>query len=377
MSRKDEEKGTQSREVFIGEVEKHTSSPGPATARAEQKARETGRLHPLVDPAGYGVIRRSLPRFVQLPSGPWRLAVGTPIPVEVRLDTTGSMGGNVDIALRVLPDTYTLCSSVLPECDLQIAIGIFGDVLDMFVLCRPQFEMDARKIVEQLTLMVPERAGGDHTEDPQYGLFGAAYLTATYLERLGQKGYDFTVSDEDGREWLGEDQLIRVFGNEIFDKVLENGHQINRHHLPTTKEVVQDLLKRAHAFFLQVGDNSLVTKSWVEVFGANRVIALPSTELLPLVQAVIIGLTEGTLGLGQVASFLTEQGVSQSDARQITRSVANIPIGAQMALPNFARRPKPGALFREKTDLWPIDPNELAESEPAADKDEDDGDTWL
>ncbi|HEU0051353.1 MAG TPA: hypothetical protein VFQ60_04860 [Patescibacteria group bacterium] len=332
---------------------------GPVTAKAEQKAHETGKLDPLVDPAGYGAIRRSLMRFEETESGLFRVTVGTPVPVETRVDTTGSMGGNVDVALRVLPVAFGLDQGVLPGCDVQMATGIFGDICDRFVLCRPQFEMEAEKIVHQLTLMVPERAGGDFPEDPHYGLFGAAYLTAAYINRIGLKSYDFTVSDAPARKLLDEQQLIRIFGEEVFEKAAANGYQIDKNELPTTAEVVEDLLKRAHAFFLQVGRNSETTRFWTEIFGDDRVIALPSTEMLPQEQAVIIGLTEGTLALSDVVDFLRENNVNAKDAKAIATSVARIPIEVQAALPNYNRRPKINDLFKSKTDLWPLTAEEL------------------
>lgn len=369
-----------SRDMYGAASKKFVAAEGPATARAEQKARETGKLNPLVDPAGYGVIRRSLPRFEKRGDGLWLLTVGTPMPIETRVDTTGSMGGNVDVALRVLPRAYELCSEVLPGYDVQIATGIFGDVQDRFVLCRPQFEMTAEKIVEQLTLMVPERAGGDTPEDPHYGLFGAAYLTDRHINRVGLKGYDFTVSDAPARNLLDERQLMRIYGDEVFDKVAENmggpyGQTLAMDsRSQTTTEIIQVLLSFAHAFFLQVEDSPETTRFWTGVFGKNRVVILPSTELLPQVQATIIGLTEGTLNLQEVKEFLTKNNVSESDAKRIVRSVAGIPIGAQAALSNFGKRPQKGDLFKEKTDPWPIDQSEVVPESPSP---SGDGPNWL
>lgn len=371
---------TFSRDTYKSASLRFVPEKGPATARAEQSAHETGKLNPLVDPAGYGVIRRSLPRLEQTKKKFWELTVGTPMPIETRLDTTGSMGGNVDIALGVLPNSYEQCKDVLPGYDLQIATGIFGDVSDRFVLCRPQFEMVADKIVEQLTLMVPERDGGDTPEDPHYGLFGAAYLIDAYLHRIKLKSYDFTVSDAPARDRLDERELRRIFGKEVFEKVVENGHQISVRDLPTTTEVVQDLLMHTHAFFLQVGPHPETTRFWTSVFGRDRVIVLPSTELLPQVQATIIGLTEGTLDLKTVPKFLEHGNVSNGDAKEIVRSVANIPIGAQAVLPNYSKRPQKGDLFKEKTDLWPISSSHTGT--PSDDDVEGEGDssgklTWL
>ena len=344
------------RTAYVKAAKLFVPKEGPATARAEQRAHATGKLNPLVDPAGYGVIRRSLLRMEKRKEDNlWELAVGTSMPIESRVDTTGSMGGSVDIALRVLPNAFELFGDILPGYDLHIATGIFGDVQDKFVLCRPQFEMVADKIVEQLTLMVPEKNGGDEEEDPHYGLFGAAYLTAAYINRIGLKRYDFTISDAPARHRFDERQLRRIFGEEVFEKVIENGHKIKANNLPDTREATQDLLKFAHAFFLQVGEERHVTQFWVEIFGRDRVVLLPSTELLPQVQATIIGLTEGTLDLKTVPEFLRKANIERKVAEEITRSVANIPIGAQAALANFSKRPMKGDLFEEKTDLWPVD----------------------
>ena len=355
---------------------------GSATLRAETQAMATGKLNELVDPSGYGTVRRSLLRFDQRPDGLYTVTVGCSVPVEIRLDTTGSMGGNVDVALGVLPETYGLSAKMVPGCDLHMAIGTFGDVQDRFPLCRPQFEMQAEKIVEQLTLMVPERAGGDFAEDPHYGLFGAAYLSAAYINRIGQKRYDFTVSDAPARDRLSIKQLERIFGTDVLEKAASNGHTVPLDQSGSylwTKDVVRDVIKESHAFFLQVGNNFETEQFWTNLFGPERVITLPSVRLLPQVQASIIGLTEGTLDLQSLSDFLKEAGVDTADARAITRSVINIPIGAQAALPNFDRRPKAGDVFREKTDLWPMDPNDVPALPESTDEESEtsDGPEWL
>lgn len=351
---------TFSREAYSRATEDHIPKSGPTTARAEQKAKETGKLNPLVDPAGYGVVRRSLIRFeLDEKTGLYRVTKGCSVPVETRTDTTGSMGHNVDVIHEVLPEFYEMTLPLVPDCDLHFLPAIFGDVVDRFVLCRPQFEMIAEKIVQQIALMVPCRGGGDTTEDPHYGIFGAAYLVAAYINRIGLKGYDFTASDADSRTRFDESQLTRIYGDTVFEKAKANGHPIDKDDLPDLKEVVQDLLKRAHAFFLQVGSNRSVTSFWSRIYGKERVIELPDTRYLPHVQATIIGLTEGTLGLTDVVDFLRQNNMEKEVAEVILRSVSKIPIGAQAALPNFKKRPKPGDYFKTKTDLWPIDPKDL------------------
>jgi hypothetical protein len=342
------------------------------TARAERQFRNSKTLNPLVDPKGYGVIRRSLPRFEEY-GEQWRMTVGTPMPVEVRFDTTGSMGRNVQVAFDVLPDLYDLLKDVvLARYDVQVAMGTFGDVVDDIVLMRSQFEMN-EKIAEQLTYMFPEHGGGDGPEDPHYGLFGAAYLTAPYINRIGLKGYDFTISDAPMHDRLDEATLVRVFGTEVFEKVTENGHDIGRTDLPSIEAMGSDLQTRTHAFFLQVGENRTTTSQWSRVLGADRVVVLPRTELIPQVISSVIGLTEGVLDLQGLEAFLRANEVSAQDAANIARSVANIPIGAQAALPGFDEIPVAGAIFDRKTDLWPIGQSD----EPEAASIPDESGMWL
>ena len=219
-----------------------------------------------------------------------------------------------------------------------------------------------------MALMVPERMGGDFPEDPQYGIFASAYLTAADINRYDLKSYDFTVSDAPGRTYITEDTLKRVFGESVFEKVAENGFQFTKKNIPTTAEAAKDLIQRAHTFFLQVEENTETYNYWKSLYGPERIVKLPggTTKYLPEVEAVIIGLTEGTLTLQTVEEFLTTEDVrgeeflmvkktvSKEAAKQIVRAVAGIPIGAQTALPNFAKIPPIGSVFADKRDLWPI-----------------------
>lgn len=350
------------------------------TRRAEQKAKSTGKLEPLVDPAGFNVIRLSLPRVEEQDDGRWKLLVGCPMPVETRVDTTGSMGGNVDVAMRVLPDAFEAFNHVLQGYDPHIATGIFADAFaDQFALCRPQFEMHADKIVKQLTMMVPERSGGDSEEDPEYGLFGGAYLCRHYVNRIGLKGYDFTVTDAPTHGQATDDQLERVFGDKVWDKLEENGFQ-RRKGGYKLEDIFSDLLDRAHAFVLLVEGSA--RHYWTARVGKDRVIDLPDTNHLPFVQAAIIGLTEGTLLLNDVADFLQKIGnMSDSQAKRTAETMVNIPIGAQAQLPKYDDRPMKGDLFDGKPDvwkdehLWPVErAGEAAEEAPvgASETEEDD-----
>ncbi len=334
------------------------SEGGSATSRGEQRHREGKGLHPLVDPKGYKGVRRSISWLEPQKDKTFVLLRGPAMLKETRFDTTGSMGGNVDLAFKVLPRSYRLLKECrrapLKRYDLHLITSIFGDQCDDYILCRSQAEMDVQA-AEQLRLMVPEHAGGDSDEDPDYGLFAAAYLTCADIVKQGLKSYDFTVTDARGRGVIDRINLERVFSEQVYEWVKENGHEIEKESLPSTAEIVQDLLKIAHAYLVQVEDETAVTRFWRNIYGRERVIIVPTVELLPEVEAAVIGLTEGTLDLQTLDEFLMgDAQLSKEDARSIVKAVAHIPIGAQAELPNFDKIPKMGDIFAKKGDVWPI-----------------------
>ena len=346
-----------SREIFRVVADEVRERGGSTTSVGEQRVRAGEGLNPLVDPKGFGVIRRSITRMDKV-GDCFVSKCGLAMLVESCFDTTASMGGNVDLAFRSLPDLYELLEDqefgVLRRYDPQLIMGNFNDQLEYPVLCRSQAEMGV-KIAEELTMLVPIRNGGDDPEDPEYGILSGAYLTASHARAFGLKSYYFTITDAPGRGRLDPTVLTGIFGDEVYERIRENGFQIDPRSLPDTAGLVAELLKTSHAFLLQVGDRSNTTDFWTEAFGTERIVILPRTELLAQVQAAIIGLTEGTLDLQNLQEWLIKHaGANATDARSIQRAVAGIPIGAQMAMPNFNRVFSKGAKFAKKGDVFPI-----------------------
>ncbi|HWQ60073.1 MAG TPA: hypothetical protein VN420_02905 [Candidatus Fimivivens sp.] len=360
-----------------------------ATRDAEEQFHWGGGMDPLVDPKGpahLGPVRLSLPRF-EKQGNYWLLTRGIPMPEETLLDTTGSMGSNVDTALKVLMHDYEMSTGgdrpVLGRYDLQIATATFNDVEDNVrdgkpVLCRTQFEAD-EKIALQMALLLPGRGGyGNGKEDPQFGLFGAAYLTNASINRYGLKSYHFAVSDEPLVETVSLTWLKAIYGDDVLERIRGNGYDVDAKAMPDTAQVIRDLHEKAHAFFLQVDDRKDVADQWTDLYGADHVISLPDgTRHLHFVKAVVIGLTEGTLDLHSAKEFLRGHGASADIANKVIRATAHIPLEAQKRNEYFDRIPKAGDLFKEKTDLWPIDAREIdAGAEDVAASD-DEPITWI
>lgn len=357
-----------------------------ATHDAEQTVRQGGTWDPLVDPKGlehlgFGPVRGSRFRFEQQSDGTWLLPNGPSMSVTSILDTTASMANNVDLAFASLPEDYRLMtegpSAVLRRYDTQFQNISFGDVDDSTrdeqCLSVSQFEMDV-KIAQQLALLIPSRDGGGNSkEDGQLGLFAAAYLVQAHINRYGLKRYVFYVSDEVIGGYALPKWLRRFYGNDYLTHVNNNGWNLDPEQQLSLEQIVLDLQKQAHAFRLHVpthGDNRRAVDQAVRVFGASNVVVLPEidrayTSKLHLVKATIIGLTEGTLDLESAPSFLLENGLKLTDANKIMAAVSHIPLRAQEMLPNFEDLPKEGDVFKNKTDVWPMEAGEVAHSTTA------------
>ena len=344
------------------------------TKVAEKHAQETGRLSEIVDPA-INPIRRSLIRL-DPHQKKWIATVGCPMDIEVSCDTTGSMGGEVDTEMKVLPDLYEAVAKVLPGYDPQLCLGIFGDCQDKFAMCRPQFEMEAPKIVNYLKEMAPQRDGGDIPEDPQYAMFARAYLTDAYTNRIGLKGYHFIVTDAACHRHLKRENIKRIFGEEVFDNELKDMTKI-----PTMKQMISDLKDKTHQFILVVNAPS-AADDWRKLCGEKSVIEIDSTWRLPAVISAIIGLTEGTMDITSFNHLKYEY--DDPLARQLSwavhippallpdrkphlildykliEQISKIDIGAQANLRHALPHPVPkaGDIFRNKGDLWPIQSGE-------------------
>jgi hypothetical protein len=274
------------------------------------------------------------------------------MPVETDIDTTGSMGQNVEIAFRVQPKVQNLLiqgkSAVLKRYHAQIATGVVQDRGDQFPYQRSQFEPD-NEVERQMGLLVPEKSGGDATEDYQLGLFAAAYLSKTSITEYGLRGYYFSVGDERGRDAFEQRVLEQVFGSTVLEKALgKKGAAI-----PSVEEAVKEALRKWHVFFLQVDDNSNATSWWKDLIGRERIVRLPRTEYLAEVQACIIGLTEGVLNARNTVDFLKEANVSGGEAQRIADACLDIPLGLQKTFSNFDKIPLAGTKFAGREDIWP------------------------
>lgn len=259
-----------------------------------------------------------------------------------------------------------MVSKVLPGYDPQFALGIFGDVCDNFVINRPQFEMQADKIVDYVTKLVPEGNGGDAPENPQYAMFGAAYLTDASTNRLGIKGYHFVITDAGLHGRLDPNVIERIYGKDVWKDLADNGFpEITRTNLPDMDELMKALNQRVHAFFIGVGRTS---SAWYDLYDDGHRIEICNTRCLPQVEAAIIGLTEGTLEPIDIEKFLKDNQVSDVNIHYALPGLKLVPFAVQRMLEEASghKIPQKGDIFATKQDIEPIGHvDDISDSTPA------------
>lgn len=320
-------------------------------ARGEEVFRETGKLDPLVNV--YGVRRVSRNAMVKEGDGAV-LAKGIKLPIILSTDGTGSMGENVAKAFYGMGRIDAMLSGLRDRYQTDLSFAVMQDVGDHHpVFQMSQWESDNRA-AEHIRLLVPDRAGGDETEDYDIGLWYVQYATEIDIVRYGLKGYFFVVGDQIGRGYVTSEVIKRHLG-----------HEMQRPRL-TTKEICQSLLDHWHLFYVQVGSGgggyrNEITSWWHERLGQDRVVIVPEPDLLAEVQAGLLYVTETLAPTeGGLVDFLKADGaneiVSTADARNIWSWIkeAGVPFGAQAKLSGYGDIPMPGAKFAHYRHTWPI-----------------------
>lgn len=325
---------------------------------ARKIERKTGHLHPYVDVidrnTGQGVDRVSRNALVKNEKGQAVLVNGVSLPIDSGFDGTGSMGIYVDKAFYAISEFYAMLTGIRNRYNPQISSSVFQDVCDAhFPFQKAQYESD-NGMAEQLRMLMPDRYGGDETEDYDIGLLYQLLGTSFDINDFyGLKGYGFIMADQIGRGLVTPGVAREYLGRDIQEEM-------------TTEHICQQLLKKMHLFYLQLKASrsdrqGYVTQWWLERLGAGRVVIVPNPDLLAEVQAGLVYVSE-TARPTQVGltDFLFAGGqnkrISQSDASDVWEWLqdAKRHFGAQTRLPGYNYIPMPGDVFANYRDPWPI-----------------------
>lgn len=301
----------------------------------------------------------------------WGVAVGCPLDIEICYDSTASMGEYPSNMWNF--DRYYLNGwsqkTIWPGYAPLFCLDSFGDCGDQIVLRRTQFTNSARELRFYADKIMPKQRGGldNAGEDPQYAMFARAYLTDTYANRIGLKGYHFIVTDEPCHNQLRRQEIMRIFGDDIFENELRE----MRDHIPSMKEMVRELKRKTHQFVLVLRSYRYpdTLEQWRRLCGGQSVIVIDDLTDVNSVIVAIIGLTEGTLDVAGLRGSLNGLLWGVKGKIDLAKQLTKIDIGAQARLRHMLPRPMPkaGDIFARKDDLWPIRPEEIIDNdEPVA-----------
>lgn len=240
-------------------------------------------------------------------------------PIIVGLDVTGSMGFIADQIAK--GGLGTLFQGILDRKPVSnphlMFMGIGDAACDTAPLQVSQFEADNR-IVDQLTKIWLEHGGGsnDHESYDLPWIFAGRRTVHDAMEKRGERGYLFTIGDEEPPEVLGRDALDRVLG--ISSQADVPAKQ--------SLEEAQRLYKVFHVIIEQ-GSHARhhldrVQSKWRALLG-QHVISLPDHNLLAETIVSAIQVSEGAShsaaasGWGSVAA-----------SSIVGRSIAGLPVAA-------------------------------------------------
>ncbi|MBR3160143.1 MAG: hypothetical protein IKF14_13750 [Atopobiaceae bacterium] len=239
-------------------------------------------------------------------------------PIVIGFDVTGSMGENPHVLQKSLKGLFGMLIRKDVVSDPQVAIGAYGDThCDRVPVQLSQFESDNR-IDDNLDNVFIEGCGGGNNGETSTALvwFVANHVVTDAWEKRGKRGYMFLVGDEcalevypeESKTYLGESQPFTITPQMAFDKARE----------------------RWDVYFLLVDNFSAQDqhsrRKYEALLGSDHVVTLETTDSAPAVIASIIGLAEGTVDSGELATELTDAGFDSGVALAAVKSATGIDV---------------------------------------------------
>jgi hypothetical protein len=194
-------------------------------------------------------------------------------PIIIGLDVTGSMGQlAVDIAKNQLNEVITKIYDEKPVVDPQLMFTAIGDsYCDESPIQVTQFESDIR-IAEQLQDIYFEGGGGGN-DGESYNLayyFAAKHTDTDSFSKRGEKGFLFTIGDENCLDEITKEQIKEYIGDEVTEDV-------------STRAILKECQKRYEVFHLIVkprGGGEI--ENWKKLLG-ERAVLVNDPKKLPQV----------------------------------------------------------------------------------------------
>lgn len=205
--------------------------------------------------------------------------------IIIACDVTGSMGALADNLVRSgIGTAFEEILKRLPVTDPHLMVMGVGDITcDSAPLQATQFEADIR-IAAQLEEIYIEHGGGGNSWE-SYNLpwyFAAQKTSIDCLEKRGQKGYLFTVGDEQVPEPLTRAQIKKAFNHDLEMQQIANRDlltMVGRYY------EVFHLMVEEGSHFQNHGDR--VRRGWLDLLGQRAIPLADHTKLAEVIVSTI------------------------------------------------------------------------------------------
>lgn len=221
-------------------------------------------------------------------------------PIMIFSDVTGSMGSTAHyIAKKGFTTLVEGILERLPVTDPHILLGAVGDIVyrDRGSLQVSQFETST-VLLQQLDKLWVEGAGGPNNFE-SYNLpwhFAAYHTSCDSFEKRGEKGFLFTVGDEECPPDLKPEDLTRLYGH-------------RQEPCKTNAQILADLADKFHVFHICLtkvgaflGNGKRIRLTWDTTLG-DHVLYLDNSELTAELMISAMQITQGVSKQAVVASW--------------------------------------------------------------------------
>jgi hypothetical protein len=209
------------------------------------------------------------------------------VAIMVLVDVTGSMGG---IPKKLLREKLGALMETLIKhgvADAQVFFGAVGDQYsDDAPLQVGQFEAGTEELNECLSkIFIEGGGGGGGTESYLLGhYFASRHTSIDCFEKRGEKGFLFTIGDEQNHEMITPQVVQEIFGDNVETDL-------------TPKELVKEAERMYHVFHIHANDgsypnNTTILNHWNELL-PERVIKVEDSTTIAEVIASTVAVVRG------------------------------------------------------------------------------------
>ena len=243
-------------------------------------------------------------------------------PVFVCLDVTGSMSHTPQMMQAKLPSLMGLLTRKGYLADAAICMCATGDVRsDTVPLQIGQFEAGIELDDDIRDIYMEGNGGGNGCESYELPLYFLARMTASDAwEKRGEKGYAFIICDENLRNEVRREDVMKVFGVSCGETDIP------------IKDIAAEVLEKWHFYVIVPNMTShardaAYKTNWVNVFGQDRILHLEHPDGIAELIASTIGVLEDQVDHSALVADLADHGTDSDVAQSVVRSLAVVGSG--------------------------------------------------